>query len=362
VKGNGDTSSLTQARRFRTEVSSEPGWERLFHQRKGWIGSDCAYSVALGGERVLWLFGDTFVGEVQEGRRVNARLVMGNSIAIQQGKEVRTARLQFFFGAHEGDKPTAFIRPRASQGWFWFGHGLAEGKRLWLLLTHIVPTGESGVFGFRSQGAWLAEVLDHTLPPPRWRFHLHQLPFYHRDTRSHLSFGSAVWSDGSWIYLYGTRDDRSHVPLRRGLVVARAPVGKMAHFTAWQFWTPDGWSHRWRECSVIGDDIGSEFSVSFVPALSRWVLVYSPADLSPEIRLRWAGSPVGVWSEPQTVYHCPDVQRGQHVFCYAAKAHPELSAPGELLTTYATNSLHLNEVLHDAELYMPRFVRLRFSA
>lgn len=338
----------------------EPWWERHFHRQTGWIGSDCAYSVPLDAERILWLFGDTYFGEVHNGRRVNARLVMGNSIAIQQGKDAQSARVQFFFGDHEGDKPTAFLRPRTSRGWFWFGHGLAEGKRLWLFLTHIVPTGEPGVFGFRSQGTWLAEVLDHSLPPTRWRYHLHQLPFYHRDDRSHLSFGSAVWSDGKWVYIYGTRDDRSHTPLKRGLIVARVSVGRMVHFTAWQFWTPDGWSQRWRECSVSGDDIGSEFSVSFVPALRRWALVYSPADLSPEIRLRWADSPVGTWSEPQAAYHCPDVQKGQHVFCYAAKAHPELSAPDELLVTYATNSFEMSEVLNNAELYVPRFVRLCF--
>mgnify|MGYP000321373017 CR=1 FL=1 len=43
------------------------------------------------------------------------------------------------------------------------------------------------MFGFRSQGAWLAEVLDHSLPPTQWR--------------SHLSFGSAVWGDGKWVYM-----------------------------------------------------------------------------------------------------------------------------------------------------------------
>ncbi|MCL6475847.1 MAG: DUF4185 domain-containing protein [Firmicutes bacterium] len=328
------------------EALPETRWERHFHRQAGWIGSDCAYSVPLDAERTLWLFGDTHFGEVRDGRRANAQMVMGNSIAIQQGKDTQSARLRFFFGAGGVDKLTAFLRPRASRGWFWFGHGLAEGKRLWLFLTHIVPTGEPGVFGFRSQGAWLAEVLDHSLPPTQWR--------------SHLSFGSAVWGDGKWVYIYGIRDDRSRSPLKRGLGVARVPVGRMAHFTAWQFWTLNGWNHRWRECSVSGDDIGAEFSVSFVPALRKWALVYSPADLSPEIRLRWANSPTGAWSEPQTVYRCPDVQKGQHVFCHAAKAHSELSAPNELLVTYATNSFEMSEVLNNAALYVPRFVRLRF--
>lgn len=338
-----------------------PEWERLFHNQQGWIGSDCAYTMPLSEGRILWLFGDTYWGEVRDGKRVNATLVMGNSIAIQQGKDAKNARIEFLFGKARDGKPTAFLAPRTPKGWFWFGHGMAEGKRLWLFLTHIVPTGEPGVFGFRSAGSWLAEIPDSSPHPSRWRVNLYQVPFYHRSETMHIAFGSAVWSDGTWHYIYGTRDDRSHAPLKRGLLVARAPAGRLNHFTRWQFWVDGKWSHEWRRSSAVGEDIGSEFSVSFVPGLRRWVTVYSPATLAPEIRIRWAESPTGAWSEPQTVYRCPDVQPGRHVFCYAAKAHPELSAPDELLVTYATNSFEWSEVLNDARLYVPRFVRLQFS-
>ncbi len=346
---------------IRITAEPAPEWERLFQRQDGWIGSDCAYTVLLPDEQVLWLFGDTFFGEVREGRRVNATLVMGNSIAIQQGKDPRTARIEFLFGKPRGDKAGAFISPRSAQGWFWFGHGIAEGGRLWLFLTHIVPTGEPGVFGFRSESAWLAEIPDCSAHPSQWRVHLHRLPFFLRSEKETISFGSAVWSDGKWHYVYGIRDDRAQTPLRRGLLIARAPAGGLTHFTRWQFWTGKGWSRWWRECASAGEDIGSEFSVSFVPAMKRWALVYSPATLAPEVRIRWGDSPTGAWSDPETVYRCPDPQRGQHVFCYAGKAHPELSSPGDLLVTYATNSFDLGEVLSNASLYVPRFIHLRLS-
>jgi len=337
-----------------------PEWERLFHRRQGWIGSDCAYTVPLSQQRILWLFGDTYWGEVRDGERVNATLVMGNSIAIQQGKHPQSAHIEFLFGKPREGKPTAFLAPRTAKGWFWFGHGIAEGKHLWLFLTHIVPTGEPGVFGFRSEAVWLAEVHDCSLHPSRWCVDLHRLPFYQRTANTLIAFGSAVWSDGRWTYIYGTRDDRTHTPLKRGLLIARAPAGRLSHFTRWQFWCDGKWSSAWRDSAPAGEDIGAEFSVSFVPTLRRWVLVYSPATLAPEIRVRWAQSPTGAWSEPHAVYRCPDVQVGRHVFCYAAKAHPELSAEGELLVTYATNSFEWSEVLRDARLYVPRFIRLQY--
>ncbi len=47
------------------------------------------------------------------------------------------------------------------------------------------------------------------------------------------------------------------------------------------------------------------------------------------------------------------------IFCYAAKAHPMLAtAPDELIVTYAANSYDLAELMDNAQLYWPRFVRV----
>ncbi|MGC8785758.1 MAG: hypothetical protein ACP5RN_15425, partial [Armatimonadota bacterium] len=94
----------------------------------------------LDAERTLWLFGDTYFGEVRDGRRVNVQLVMGNSIAIQQGKDTQSARLRFFFGEGGGDKPAAFLRPRTSRGWFRFGHGLRAFEKSYRHPVSITTT------------------------------------------------------------------------------------------------------------------------------------------------------------------------------------------------------------------------------
>ena len=38
-----------------------PAADALFHSDPRWRGGDAAYSVPLGGDRVLWLFGDSFI-------------------------------------------------------------------------------------------------------------------------------------------------------------------------------------------------------------------------------------------------------------------------------------------------------------
>src|SRR5262245_33093157 len=66
----------------------------LFQRREGWIGADGNYSVPLGQRRTLWLFSDTWVGKIDNGKRVEATIV-NNSAAVQEGIS-KEAKVGFF--------------------------------------------------------------------------------------------------------------------------------------------------------------------------------------------------------------------------------------------------------------------------
>jgi hypothetical protein len=52
----------------------------------------------------------------------------------------------------------------------------------------------------------------------------------------------------------------------------------------------------------------------------------------------------------------------EDILCYAAKGHPELSLiPDELIVTYVANSTDFYKMAADAQLYRPRFIRVRFK-
>ena len=59
-----------------------PELDALFQRTNGWIGADGDYSIQMSGRTTLWLFGDTVIGQVRNGKRVNATMV-NNSIALQ---------------------------------------------------------------------------------------------------------------------------------------------------------------------------------------------------------------------------------------------------------------------------------------
>ena len=58
-------------------------YDNLFvPQDTGWQGGDAAHSIKLNDNRVLWLFGDTFIGKNDYGKRKVLFPHINNSLAI----------------------------------------------------------------------------------------------------------------------------------------------------------------------------------------------------------------------------------------------------------------------------------------
>ncbi len=70
----------------------------------------------------------------------------------------------------------------------------------------------------------------------------------------------------------------------------------------------------------------------------------------------------GPWSAAKPIYQVPNIDAKKKHFTYAAKAHPELSRPGELLVSYVVNSFDFGESATNAAIYRPRFVRVPVSS
>lgn len=146
------------------------------------------------------------------------------------------------------------------------------------------------------------------------------------------------------------------------MILARAPEGGLAKFDRWQFFTNGKWSTDHTEAGRICGGVANEYSVSYLPALGKYIAVYSPSNRTDDIVARLAPNPWGPWDDPVSFYQCPEARRDPTIICYAAKGHPEISqAPNELIVTYIANSTDFDTMLNDAGLYRPRFVRVRIN-
>jgi hypothetical protein len=330
--------------------------DALFQRTNGWIGADGDFTVRLTNGLTLWLFSDTFVGDVRSGHRINARMI-NNSAAWQQGDDAASARVTFFHGG-VADKPAALIVPADGRGWFWpFDGAMVDGK-LFLFLVQLEHTGEQSVFGFRQTGNWLGEVSNPLAPPTEWRLTQKKIPFAQFAGAEKISFGSATLLTNGLAYIFGTRE-RDGVKL---MILARAPAAELADFSSWRFRASSGWTTNVAEAAGLCRNLASEYSVSWLPAARRFVLIQTENGLSEKILARTAPEPWGPWSTPTVVFRCPEAAWNKKILCYAAKAHPMLAgAPDELIVTYAANAWDSGQLFSDARLYWPRFVRVKWS-
>lgn len=346
-----------QLPKIKTEVLSQ--YDILFTRYSGWTGADGDYSVALSDSLTLWLYSDTWIGKVRANRHLDSTMI-NNSVALQYGKDPLTARVKFFYGQIKNGKPTALITPADGRGWFWLYHGILTKKGLYFFLMQIDKTADDG---FQHIGVWLGHVANPHDRPSAWRMTQRKIPFGRFSAQGDTLFGSALLKDGNFIYIYGTDGDiKNGWYHRKHMIVARAPEENFADFEQWRFYTDGQWQSDYRKASRICDHIANEYSVSYHPALSKYVLVYTENGLSKNVVLRVGATPFGVWSDPTVVYQCPEAAWHEKIVCYAAKAHPTLSTKlDELVLTYIASSSDFFQMAGDARLYRPRFLKLQLS-
>lgn len=344
---------------FAQEAKPAPELDALFQRDSGWIGADGDYSVPLGNDTTLWLFSDSFVGKVAGGRRTNA-VMIHNSIALQHGRE----RPEFFYGSTPDGKPDSFIKPEHGPGYFWIFTGTRTKRALYFFPQQVETVDNKSVFGFKITGTWMAEVANPDDAPAKWKITQTKFPFSDFSTNGSLLFGSALLRDGDYAYVYGVDGRRTggRGRGRNGMVVARVPAEKLGEFKEWRFFVDGKWQEDPKRVTPLCGPMATEYSVTWLPGVKKYAAVTSEG-LSGKINLRLAPSPIGPWDKPFEIFECPEMKWPDKVFCYAAKAHPELAAaPDELVISYAANSWDFWNLFKDSRLYWPRFIRLKVSA
>lgn len=331
-------------------VASEtwPEADALFRNDPRWLGGDGAYSIPLGDERVLWLFGDSFVAKGNQPERSDSEMVR-NTVAIQTGADPTAASLSFAWRTDPDGSPAPFFADQGDE-WHWPGHGvrLPAGP---LVVFLLVQRPSAGGLGFEEAG-WRVVTVDNPDDPPlAWKLS------WHEGSKA-AALGTAALLDGDFVYATASARGSAHEGWLARFSSAELSQGKVA--PAWWGGASLGWGAA--TPAAIISDIGSECSVHFEPRVGAWLHVASRGFGATTIAVRSSKKLVGPWSPPEDVMTPPE-SHGPDPFVYAAKAHPELVAPSadDLVVTYATNSFDFAELFTpegQEELYWPRFVRL----
>jgi hypothetical protein len=322
--------------------------DRFFPARSAWRGGDAVYSVPLSNERILWLFGDSFIAKPGVTVREGSKMVR-NSLAI----ETVGGPLDFFWRT-EKDQPADALKCPVDGHFLWPLSGLRAGPRLHLFLLEMQNKGE-GAFGFATVRNLLASVENPDDSADRWKIDYSPIPA----STATMDFGAASVVTGDHAYVYG---NRHRLPRHAETIVARAPKESIGDFTLWRFWNGRDWVKEVGEAGRIFDAQATEMSVSYLASTRAFVAVTSGGFLSPNLLVSEAPRPEGPWSAPVTVFTCPEVGWKKDYFCYAGKAHPELDPTGHsLVISYACNSFSFADAVQDLRIYRPRFVVARLE-
>ncbi|HEY1955487.1 MAG TPA: DUF4185 domain-containing protein [Polyangiaceae bacterium] len=329
-------------------LASWPEADALFTNDAQWIGADAAYSVDLGGGRVLWLFGDTFVAKDASRSRSNAWFVR-NSVAIQTGYDPSKANAKFFWQTTAGNA-SSFI-PENGTHWFWPLSGVRLPTRL--VLFFLEEESVSGGLGFQSVGTKVVFVTNPDADPSSWNVVDGDLPAFSFP----IAFGAAVLADGPYVYAFGDEEPGDH-----SVYVARFDASALDAGDASSplFWTNAAWSPPGASAPDVifpsasaFENPPTEFSVQ--KTANGFLAVHSIGFGATQLAVRTSPAPEGPWSVVCNAFTPPE--SGQPgISVYAAKGHPELTG-GSLVATYATNASDLATLASDMNVYFPRFVR-----
>lgn len=337
-----------------------------FQREVGWTAGDATLSIPLPNNKVLWLFGDSYIDNLDTSDNTLPCLFQVRNTAMLQTKSSPDQMTTLLDTAQTGFNRTLFrlSNTELPHTYFWPGHGYVNGDTVYVFLQryHTPP----GTIQVNHLGTYLAKL---SLP------NLQIVSITALPDMQGFFFGRWVYRSPSspWAYVYGNKVNGFKFEPYVARVPANNPLGE------WKYWTGSTWSTNLTAAAKISDyPVSPGFSVT--NRLGKFYLFtqengYLKCGKGQEIYAYTGNStPYGNFGENNgidTIYTVPDQFQGKELKTYNAYAHPEWNQNGELLISYnvsdGLDSLcpkqcqNIYTGRRNADTYRPKFIRLPWS-
>lgn len=305
-------------------------------------GGDATYSVVTPNGETVWIFGDTFLGNVTaDNKRIKTDpLYIRNSfVTFANGERITH---------HQGEPvefKSAIIPPAVLNGeytelefWYWPGDAFVDNEKMYVFASKFHQIDPTDMWGFAFRGTDLVEL---SLPDFK-QLSVTSFP----DTDS-VHYGHAVHEEGNYIYMYGLKKEFPYV----------ARANRHNFRSSWEYFDGTGWVGDANAAVPMLRFAGSE-QFSVFKQEDNFVMVMQEGGFGRRIYSFTSNTPFGPWENQQLLYETPLTSDCPECFTYNAVAHPQFIKDEFLLISYNTNSMKLEDHYANAMIYRPRFIRV----
>jgi hypothetical protein len=358
--------SIDALRRIEGATVRAPEFDALFApQAKEYLGADCALSVPIDEDRVVWVFGDTLLGDMSTGRRV-IHAMPRNTVAVQRISQGLRYCGSFAYPLVDGRPETTLRLPELHPDeWFWAGTGIMfEGTLLIFGYGVVHRDSDCEALAFRVIRNWVARVRNPADDPLRWEINWEP----YSDVGATALFGSACYLDDVHLYLLGYRRvERDYTKSR--VALARVPRERLLSrglMDAMEYWGNgvDGpeWLSQPDDLVPLLAPANTESSLYYDAPRKRFITTCYPSR-TPEYLVSTAPALTGPWAEPMIVFEAAEHAPVADFLSYTFRMHPHLSSDADnMVLTYVVNPCDPSRLADRTDMYYPKFVRLDLTA
>ncbi len=322
--------------------------EYFYQKGDGFTGGDGTYSVLLPDGRTIWIFGDTFVGAVNEDntRTKTDPIYIRNSLIVQKGNS-----FEFLYNDTGKINRSIMIPPQVLasdfeiseyEQWYWPGDGFVDNNYLKIFASEFHQV-DTGMWGFSWEGTAL---FTYSLPDLKET----KVEIIDYGLKNGVHYGHAVLEDEEFLYIYGLCEGKAHV--------ARVDITNVND--KWEFFNGEVWTKNPEDSKPMADINGSE-QFSIIKLNDIYYYFTQDGGLSPEIHVYSSQKPYTGWASKKHLYTTPLDSLNSDIFTYNAVAHPQFIDERGILISYNTNSFKLSDHYKDAGIYRPRFIRVSLT-
>lgn len=324
----------------------------------GWTAGDATLSVPLPDGRTIWLFGDSYLADVDTTDNTLPCLFQVRNCMMVQDSSDPSLMTTYIDESQSGVLRTTFKLSPTDPSPLWPGHGYTDEDTV-LIYFDLIDNSTLENLGIYIARLQLPQLTINSIRP---------LPDY-----ADIQVGRAVITDtaSGYRYIYGNKVDW----IVWEPFIARTLIGTNIE-APYQFYTGTGWTFNPYLAAPVSEEyVSPGFSV-FKMNNKYYMLTQEngllTCSLGREIYIMESEKPWGPFVNKQLVYTIEYQFNGYYTLTYNAQCHPSFTENNELLISYNVNDVvdtldpyicpsqckDIGRDRLDADTYRPKFIRV----